>query len=359
MKYDYLIVGSGLFGSVFAHEAKKSGCSVIVVEKREHVGGNVYTEEKEGINVHKYGAHIFHTNKKEVWDYINRFAQFNDYRHTVKANYNGEIYDLPFNMNTFHQMWGVTSPEEAKQIIKKQRKTKTHPKNLEEQCVSMVGTDIYSKLVKGYTEKQWGRECKDLPAFIIKRIPVRFEYDNSYFNDTYQGIPTGGYTGIIKKLLEGIEVRLNYDFLKHRNDIEYDRLVFTGPIDAFFDYKLGYLEYRSLRFETDVLNTPDFQSAAVVNYTDEITPYTRIIEHKHFEFGRQPNTVITKEYSLKWQPGNEPYYPINDEKNNALYLDYRKLADQNPNLIFGGRLGEYRYYNMDEVIEKALSYWHR
>lgn len=353
-KYDYLIVGSGLYGSIFAYEAKKAGKSVIVVEKRDHIGGNIYTEEIEGINVHKYGAHIFHTNSNTVWDYINQFAEFNNYKHQVKANYKGEIYDLPFNMNTFKQMWGIETADEAKQIIDKQKNNISDPKNLEEQCISMVGTDIYNKLVKGYTEKQWGRDCKDLPSFIIKRLPVRFEYNNNYFNDEYQGIPVGGYTKIIEKLLDGIEVKLNYDFLKHRNDIEYDTLVFTGPIDAYFDYKLGNLEYRSVRFETEVLDIPDFQSNSVVNYTDRETPYTRIIEHKHFEFGKQAKTVISKEFSSEWKPGDEPYYPVNDERNTKLYEQYKELAKQQPNIIFGGRLGEYKYYDMDKVVEKIL-----
>ena len=353
-KYDYLIVGSGLYGSIFAYEAKKAGKSVIVVEKRDHIGGNIYTEEIEGINVHKYGAHIFHTNSKNIWDYINQFAEFNNYKHQVKANYKGEIYDLPFNMNTFKQMWGIETADEAKQIIDKQKNNITDPKNLEEQCISMVGTDIYNKLVKGYTEKQWGRDCKDLPSFIIKRLPVRLEYNNNYFNDEYQGIPIGGYTKIIGKLLDGIEVKLNYDFLKHRNDIEYDRLVFTGPIDAYFDYKLGNLEYRSVRFETEVLDIPDFQSNSVVNYTDRETPYTRIIEHKHFEFGKQAKTVISKEFSSEWKPGDEPYYPVNDERNTKLYEQYKDLGKQHPDIIFGGRLGEYKYYDMDKVVEKVL-----
>ena len=357
MTYDYLVVGSGLFGSVFAYEAKKAGNTVLVVEKREHIGGNIYTEEVEGINVHKYGAHIFHTSNKDVWDYINRFARFNDYRHHVVANYKGEVYDLPFNMNTFKQMWGIETVEDAKAMIDKQKHGITEPRNLEEQCISMVGTDIYKKLVKGYTEKQWGRDCKDLPSFIIRRLPVRFEYNNNYFNDPYQGIPEGGYTQIIERMLKGIEVRLNYDFLEHRNEIEYEKLVFTGPIDAFFNYQLGHLEYRSVRFETEVLNTTDFQGNSVVNYTDRETPYTRIIEHKHFEFGTQEKTVISREYSSEWNPGEEPYYPINDGKNSDLYKRYVSLAEDRPEVIFGGRLGEYKYYDMDKVIERALDYW--
>ncbi len=357
MKYDYLIVGSGLFGSVFAHEAHKAGKTVLILEKRDHIGGNVYTENIEGINVHRYGAHIFHTDNKEVWDYISQFAKFNDYRHFVIADYQGKLYDLPFNMNTFHQMWGIDTPEEAKQIIDNQKEGIIDPSNLEEQCISMVGRDIYEKLVKGYTEKQWGRECRDLPSFIIKRLPLRFEYNNNYFNDPYQGIPEGGYTRIIEKMLEGIEVRLNSDFLEHRDEFKYEKLVFTGPIDAFFDHKLGYLEYRSVRFETEVLDVSDYQGNSVINYTDKETPFTRIIEHKHFEFGKQNKTIISREYSSEWKPGDEPYYPVNDEKNGSLYNRYMELAKECPNVIFGGRLGEYRYYDMDKVIEKALSYW--
>lgn len=355
MKYNYLIVGSGLFGSTFARLAKDAGKSVIVVEKRDHIGGNVYTEEIEGINVHKYGAHIFHTNNKEVWDFVNKYAKFNDYKHTVLANYKDEIYNLPFNMNTFKQMWNIDTPEEAKEIIKNQSNNITNPTNLEEQCISMVGADIYNKLVKGYTEKQWGRDCKDLPSFIIKRLPLRYEYNNNYFNATYQGIPIGGYTKLISNLLEGIEVKLNYDYLKHRNDIEYDTLVYTGPIDAFFGYKLGHLEYRSVRFETEILDTPDYQHTSVVNYTDVDTPYTRIIEHKHFENSNSNKTVISKEYSSEWTPKDEPYYPINNEKNNNLYEEYKKLANNLPNAVFAGRLAEYKYYDMDKVIERALN----
>ena len=354
MKYDYLIVGSGLYGSAFARLAKDSGKSVLVVEKRNHIGGNVYTENIEGINVHKYGAHIFHTDNKEVWDFVNRFAKFNDYKHTVIANYKGEIYNLPFNMNTFKQMWNVDTPEQAKLIIKQQSQNITNPANLEEQCISMVGIDIYNKLVKGYTEKQWGRECKDLPSFIIKRLPLRFEYNNSYFNAKYQGIPIGGYTKLIENMLDGIEVKLNYDYLKHRNDIEYDNLVYTGPIDAFFEYKLGHLEYRSIRFETEILDKPDYQGTSVVNYTDKETPYTRIIEHKHFESSNASKTIISKEYSSEWKIGDEPYYPVNDEKNNKLFYEYQKLGQDLTNVIFGGRLAEYKYYDMDDVIEKAF-----
>ena len=353
--YDYLIVGSGLFGAVFALEMHKAGKKVLVVEKRSHIGGNVYTEEIAGITVHSYGAHIFHTSNKEVWDYVNRFVPFNNYVHHVQANYHGEIYDLPFNMNTFRQMWNVDDPEEARRIIQSQQANITEIHNLEEQCISMVGTDIYEKLVKGYTEKQWGRECKDLPSFIIKRLPVRFTFDNNYFNDPYQGIPVAGYTSLIDKLLEGIEVVPDHDFLKQRNAFPYRKLVYTGPIDAYYDFCYGSLAYRSLRFETQLLDQQDFQGRAIVNYTDKETPYTRIIEHKHFAYGKQDKTVITREYPKEWKQGDEPYYPINDEKNDALYQKYKRLTEQDPNVIFGGRLGEYRYYDMDKVIEKALS----
>ncbi len=356
MKYDYLIVGSGLFGSVFARCAEDTGKSVIVVEKRNHLGGNVYTENVEGINVHKYGAHIFHTNNKEVWDFVNKYARFNDYKHTVLANYNGEIFNLPFNMNTFKQMWNINTPKQAQDIINSQSRNITNPTNLEEQCISMVGKDIYNKLVKGYTEKQWGRKCEDLPSFIIKRLPLRFDYNNLYFDDKYQGIPIGGYTKLISNLLEGIEVKLNYDFLKHRNDIEYDKLVYTGSIDAFFNYSLGYLEYRSIKFETQILNIPNYQENSVINYTDKETPYTRIIEHKYFEENNSNKTIITKEYPIEWNPITEPYYPINDEKNNSLYKKYKHLTNELPNVIFGGRLAEYKYYDMDEVIERVLQY---
>ena len=354
MKYNYLIVGSGLTGATYARLLKDQGKSLIVVEKRNHIGGNVYTENIEGINVHKYGAHIFHTNNSDVWDFVNKYAKFNDYRHTVLANFKGEIYNLPFNMNTFHSMWNIDTPEEAQDIIKSQSMGITNPTNLEEQCISMVGRDIYNKLVKGYTEKQWGRDCKDLPSFIIKRLPLRFEYNNDYFNAKYQGIPIGGYTRLISNLLEGIEVKLNYDFLKHRNDIEYDNLIYTGPIDAYFDYSLGHLEYRSVRFETEILDIPDYQHTSVVNYTDKDTPYTRIIEHKHFEQSNTNKTIISKEYSSEWTPNDEPYYPVNDEKNTKLYNQYYKLVKQLPNVIFAGRLAEYKYYDMDGVIEKAL-----
>ncbi len=357
MKYDYLIVGAGLYGSVFAHEAKKAGRSVIVVDKRDHIGGNIYTEEVEGINVHKYGAHIFHTDKKEVWDHIGQFCRFNDYRHKVIADYEGKIYDLPFNMNTFRQMWGVDTVEEAKAIIDEQRKGIGEIRNLEDQCISMVGSDIYHKLVQGYTEKQWGRDCLELPAFIIRRLPVRFEFNSDYFSDPYQGIPIGGYTKIIEKMLENIEVRLDYDFLKQRREIDYEKLVYSGPIDAFFDYRLGSLEYRSVRFQNEILNKKHFQHNSVVNYTGKDVPYTRIIEHKYFEFGEQEKTVISREYSEEWRPGKEAYYPINDDKNMTLYRKYRELAADLPDVIIGGRLGDYRYYDMDEVVYNALEAW--
>lgn len=357
MKYDYLIVGAGLFGSVFAHEAKKAGYSVIVVDQRDHIGGNAYSEKIEGIDVHRYGAHIFHTDNQAVWDYIRQFADFNDYRHRVIARYQDESYDLPFNMNTFQQMWGVETADEAKAIIAKQKMGIAQPQNLEEQCIQLVGTDIYRKLVKGYSEKQWGRDCRQLPASLIRRIPVRFEYNSDYFDDRYQGIPIGGYTQIFEKMLEGIEVRLGYDFLKHRDEIKYDRLVYTGGIDGFFDYCFGSLEYRSLRFETEVLDQKKYQDYPVVNYTGKEVDYTRVIEHRHFEAGDFRKTVITYEYPGNWQIGKEAYYPINDEKNNGLYEQYLKLSSQYPNIVFGGRLGEYRYYDMDEVIERALSYW--
>lgn len=360
MRYDYLVVGSGLFGSVFAHEAHKTGKSVLVLEKKDHIGGNVYTEKISGIQVHKYGAHIFHTNNKEVWDYINQFGEFNDYRHKVIANYKGEYYDLPFNMNTFKQMWGVKNAEEAKQIIKIQSATiKKEPINLEEQCISMVGTDIYERLVKGYTEKQWGRKCKDLPISIIKRLPLRFEYNSDYFDDCYQGVPINGYTNIIRKMLNGIEVKLNCDFLKHRNDIDYNKLVYTGPIDALFDYRYGRLDYRSLRFEIELLNMDDFQHCSVINYTDYNTPYTRIIEHKHFEKNEKKMTIITREYPVNWEEGLEPYYPINDQKNDILYERYKSLANGDKKLIIGGRLGNYKYYDMDETIEESLRSWNK
>lgn len=358
MKYDYLVVGAGLYGAVFAHEAKEKGKNVLVIDKRDHIAGNVYTEVIEGINVHKYGAHIFHTNNKKVWEYITQFAEFNRFTNSPVANYKGELYSLPFNMYTFNKMWGVVTPQEAAEKIEEQRKAAgiTEPKNLEEQAISLVGTDIYEKLVKGYTEKQWGRPCNELPAFIIKRLPVRLTFDNNYFNALYQGIPMGGYTKMVENLLDGIEVRLGEDYLKKK--AEYDalaeRIVYTGAIDAYFDYKLGALEYRSVRFENEVLDMPNFQGNAAVNYTDAETPWTRIIEHKWFEFGEQPKTVISREYSSEWKVGDEPYYPVNDEKNGKLYAEYKKQAEAENNIIFGGRLGEYKYYDMDAVIASAL-----
>lgn len=358
MNYDYLVVGSGLFGAVFAHEAKAKGKRVLVIDKREHIAGNVYTEEIEEIHVHKYGAHIFHTNNKKVWEYITQFAEFNRFTNSPVANYKGELYSLPFNMYTFNKMWGVVTPEEAAAKIEEQRAAAgiKEPKNLEEQAISLVGTDIYEKLVKGYTEKQWGRPCSELPAFIIKRLPVRLTFDNNYFNALYQGIPIGGYTKMVENLLEGIEVRLGTDYLENKE--EYDKLaekiVYTGPIDAYFSYRLGALEYRSVRFENEILDMPNFQGNAAVNYTDAETPWTRIIEHKWFEFGGQPKTVISREYSSEWKPGDEPYYPVNDEKNGNLYAEYRELAKTEQNVIFGGRLGEYKYYDMDAVIASAL-----
>ncbi len=358
MKYNYLIVGAGLFGSVFAYEAKKKGKTCLVIDKRDHIAGNIYCEEIEGINVHKYGAHIFHTSNKKVWDYINQFAEFNNYINSPVAVYKDELYNLPFNMNTFSKMWGIRTPQEAKEIIQKQiaELNITEPKNLEEQALSLAGTDVYEKLIKGYTEKQWGRPCTELPSFIIKRLPFRFIYDNNYFNDRYQGIPMGGYTKIVEKMLDGIEVKTNtdyFEFIKENPDVA-EKTVFTGMIDEYFGYKLGALEYRSVRFETEVLDTDNYQGNAVVNYTDREVPYTRIIEHKHFEFGRQEKTVISREYSSEWHQGMEPYYPVNDEKNNALFAEYRELADQEKNVIFGGRLGNYKYYDMDKVIEAAL-----
>jgi len=358
--YDYLVVGAGLFGSIFAREAKLKGKSVLVIDKRPNVAGNVYTEEIEGINVHQYGAHIFHTNNQRVWDYINQFAQINRFTNAPVANYKGEIYSLPFNMYTFNKMWGVVTPQEAEAKIEEQRKAAgiTEPKNLEEQAISLVGTDIYEKLIKGYTMKQWGRDCKDLPAFIIKRLPVRLTYDNNYFNALYQGIPMGGYTKMVENILEGVEVRLNVDYLEHREELDAlaKKVIYTGPIDAYFDYQLGALEYRSVRFETEVLDMPNFQGNAAVNYTDAESPYTRIIEHKWFEFGTQPKTVISKEYSSEWKLGDEPYYPVNDEKNSKLYQQYRDLAEKEQKVLFGGRLGEYRYYDMDAVIDSALRF---
>lgn len=357
-KYDYLIVGAGLYGSIFAYEMNKKGKKCLVIDKRNHIGGNIYCENIEGINVHKYGAHIFHTSNKEVWEYINNFCEFNNYINSPIANYKGEIYNLPFNMNTFNKLWGVITPKEAKEKIEEQKKefSITEPKNLEEQAISLIGKDIYEKLIKGYTEKQWGRKATELPAFIIKRLPVRFTYDNNYFNDRYQGIPIGGYTKIIEKMLEGIEVKLNTNFFDNREYFENiaEKIVFTGMIDEFYNYKFGKLEYRSLRFETEILNEENYQGNAVVNYTEREIPYTRIIEHKHFEFGKQEKTVITKEYPSEWKEGDEPYYPVNDEKNNRLYEKYRELAEKETNVIFGGRLGEYKYYDMDKVIEKVL-----
>lgn len=363
MKYDYLIVGSGLYGAIFAHEAKKHGKTVLVVEKRPNIAGNIYTENIEGINVHKYGAHIFHTNNKDVWQYITQFAEFNRFTNSPVANYKGELYSMPFNMHTFNKMWGVVTPEEAQAKISEQRKEIVGtPKNLEEQAISLVGRDVYEKLVKGYTEKQWGRECVDLPAFIIKRLPVRFTFDNNYFNALYQGIPIGGYTKLVSKILEGIEVRLNTDYLKEKSELDKlaDKIVYTGPIDAYFEYKLGHLEYRSVRFENELLDIPNFQGNAAVNYTDKETPWTRILEHKWFEFGKDengndlPKTIISREYSSEWKPGDEPYYPVNDEKNSNLYEEYRKLSESEPKVIFGGRLGEYKYYDMDKTIESVL-----
>lgn len=357
-KYDYLIVGSGLFGSVFAHEMNKKGKKCLVIDKNSHIGGNVYTENIEGINVHKYGAHIFHTDNKEVWEYVNQFAEFNRYTNSPIANYKGEIYNMPFNMNTFNKLWGVFTPDEAKAKIEEELKSTNigEPKNLEEQGIKLVGKTIYEKLVKGYTEKQWGKRATELPAFIIKRLPVRFIYDNNYFNDRYQGIPIGGYTKIIEKMLEGIEVKLNCDFFENRKELEdmADKIVFTGEIDKYYNYSLGELEYRSLRFETEVLDKENFQGNAVVNYTDYETPYTRIIEHKHFEFGTQPKTVITREYPDTWTKEKIPYYPINNERNNKLYEEYKKLAEKENKVIFGGRLGQYKYYDMDDVIMSAL-----
>ena len=369
MKYDYLIVGAGLFGAIFAHEAKKAGKKVLVIDRRDHIGGNIYTKEVEGIQVHQYGAHIFHTSDKEVWDYIQQFAEFNRYTNSPVARYKDELYNLPFNMNTFSKMWGVRTPAEAKEIIQRQIKEAgiTEPKNLEEQAISLVGKDIYEKLVKGYTEKQWGRRATELPSFIIRRLPVRYVYDNNYFNDKYQGIPVGGYTKIIERMLEGTEVRLMTDFFANREILakEAENIVFTGMIDAYYDYCFGELEYRSLRFETEVLDMENYQGNAVVNYTEYEVPYTRIIEHKHFEYGCQggyggdgsgvsDKTVITREYPAAWSRGEEPYYPMNDEKNNALYARYRELADQEEHVIFGGRLGMYRYYDMHQVVKEAL-----
>ena len=362
--YDYLVVGAGLYGAVFAHEAKKAGKSVLVVDKRPNVAGNVYTRQEEGIHVHVYGAHIFHTNNETVWNYVQQFARFNRFTNSPVANYHGELYSLPFNMYTFNKMWGVVTPQEAAAKIEEQRAAAgiTEPKNLEEQAISLVGTDIYEKLIKGYTEKQWGRPCDQLPAFIIKRLPVRLTFDNNYFNALYQGIPVGGYTKLVENTLRGVEVRLNTDYLAHKAELDAlaDRVVYTGPIDAYFDYALGTLEYRSLRFENETLDIPNFQGNAAVNYTDAETPWTRIIEHKWFEFGKDadgnelPKTVISREYSSEWKKGDEPYYPVNDEKNGALYRRYQELAQGEKKVLFGGRLGEYKYYDMDAVIASAL-----
>lgn len=356
--YDYLIVGSGLFGSIFAYEANKMGKKCLVIDKRNHIGGNIYTENIEGINVHKYGAHIFHTSNKNVWDYIQQFAEFNRYTNSPIAKYKNEIYNMPFNMNTFNKLWGVITPQEAKEKIQEQiiESGITEPKNLEEQAISLVGKDIYEKLVKGYTQKQWGKPCNELPSFIIKRLPVRFTFDNNYFNDLYQGIPIGGYTQIIEKMLKNIDLKLNCDFFEHRDELQNiaKKIVFTGMIDQYFDYCYGELEYRSLRFETELLNIDNFQGNAVVNYNEYEIPYTRIIEHKHFEYGTQPKTIITKEYPSTWKKGDEPYYPLNDEKNNSLYEKYKTLAEKETNVIFGGRLGMYKYFDMHHVIDEAL-----
>ena len=363
-KYDYLVVGAGLYGAVFAHEAKKAGKSVLVIDKRDNIAGNVYTEKIEGIHVHKYGAHIFHTNNKKVWEYVNQFAEFNRFTNSPVANYHGELYSLPFNMYTFNKMWGVVTPEEAVAKIEEQKKEAgiTNPENLEEQAISLVGKDIFEKLIKGYTEKQWGRSCRELPAFIIKLLPVRLTYDNNYFNALYQGIPIGGYTKMVDNMLKGIEVRLGEDYLQQKDEYDSiaDRVIYTGAIDAYFNFAIGHLEYRSVRFDTEVLDKPNYQGNAAVNYTDVETPWTRIIEHKWFEFGKDeqgndlPKTVISREYSSEWKPGDEPYYPVNDEKNSSLYSEYKKMADKEDKVVFGGRLGEYRYYDMDAVIASAL-----
>ena len=371
MQYDYLIVGGGLFGAVYAHEMKKKGRNVLVIDKRQHIAGNIYTQSVMDIQVHKYGAHIFHTSDKKIWDYVNSFAEFNHYVNSPIAYYKGELYNLPFNMNTFCRMWGVITPDEAKTKIAEQigELHIADPRNLEEQALSLVGTDVYEKLVKGYTEKQWGRDCKELPAFIIKRLPLRFTYDNNYFNDRYQGIPIGGYTAMVEKMLEGIKVRTGISYREFVSEREtghgievvdsvgntYRKVIYTGMIDEYFDYRLGHLEYRSLRFETEELPDCDnYQGNAVVNYTEREVPYTRIIEHKHFEFGTQKGTVITREYPAQWYEGDEPYYPINDERNDALFAKYRELAEARPHVIFGGRLGQYKYYDMDKVIDAAL-----
>ncbi|WP_419078546.1 UDP-galactopyranose mutase [Phascolarctobacterium faecium] len=363
-KYDYLVVGSGLFGSIFAYEANKKGKKVLAIDKRPNIAGNIYTQEIEGINVHMYGAHIFHTNMKHVWEYINQFAEFNRFTNSPVANYHGELYSLPFNMYTFNKMWGVVTPEEATAKIEEQKRKAgiVTPKNLEEQAISLVGIDIYEKLIKGYTEKQWGRSCRELPAFIIQRLPVRLTFDNNYFNALYQGIPIGGYTDIVANMLQGIEVQLNVDYLKNKESLDKiaEKIIYTGPVDAYFGYKLGALEYRSVRFENEVLNKPNFQGNAVMNYTDKETSWTRIIEHKWFEFGKDkegsdlPKTVISREYSSEWTVGDEPYYPVNDAKNSNLYTEYKALAEKESKVIFGGRLGEYKYYDMDAVIDNAL-----
>ena len=356
MKYDYLIVGAGLYGAVMAHELHKRGKRCLVIDRRDHIAGNIYCEEMEGIHVHKYGAHIFHTSNRQIWEYMNQFTEFNHYVNSPVAVYKDELYNLPFNMNTFSKMWGIRTPQEAKEMIAKQVQEAciADPKNLEEQCLSLVGRDVFEKLVKGYTEKQWGRDCRELPAFIIRRLPVRFTYDNNYFNDRYQGIPIGGYTAIAERMLEGAEVRTNTDYFRKENPDIADKTIFTGMIDEYYGYRLGALEYRSVRFETEVLDCDNYQGNAVVNYTEKEIPYTRIIEHKHFEFGTQEKTVISREYSSEWKVGMEPYYPVNDERNSRLYAEYRKLADAENNVIFGGRLGSYRYYDMDKVVEAAL-----
>ncbi len=368
MKYDYLIVGSGLYGSTLAERLHKAGKNILVIDKRPNIAGNIYTEKTEGINVHKYGAHIFHTNNKKVWQYITQFAEFNRFTNSPVANYKGELYSLPFNMYTFNKMWGVVTPQEALEKINQQKKEITgEPRNLEEQAISLVGRDIYEKLIKGYTEKQWGRDCRDLPAFIIKRLPVRLTFDNNYFNALYQGIPIGGYTKMIQNMLDGIEVRLSTNYLGHKEELDKiaGKIIYTGAIDEYFDYKLGTLEYRSVKFENEILDKPNFQGNAAVNYTDSETPWTRIIEHKWFEFGKDengsdlPKTVISREYSSEWKPGDEPYYPVNDDKNNQLYLDYKKLSEKEDKVIFGGRLGEYKYYDMDAVIASALDMYEK
>ena len=357
-KYDYLIVGAGLFGAVFAREATRAGKNCLVIDRRSHKGDNIYSEDVDGIHVHKYGAHIFHTDNKYVWDYVNSLVPFNHFINSPLARFRDRLFNLPFNMNTFSKMWNIATPQEAKDIIASQIADLniTEPKNLEEQALSLVGKDVYEKLIKGYTEKQWGRDCKDLPSFIIKRLPLRFIYDNNYFNDRYQGIPIGGYTKIVEKMLDGIEVRLNTNYLDNREEFDAmaDKIVYTGMIDQFYDYKLGVLEYRSVRFETEELPMENYQGNAVVNYTEREVPYTRIIEHKHFEFGKQPTTIISREYSSEWKKGDEPYYPVNNDKNNALYQQYKELADKEHKVIFGGRLGGYKYYDMDKVIAAAL-----